>query len=73
MMGEEEISIYVSKNIVLFESISKKLMNNEDLPFIVDFQKINDFLIFDTSIDSTLDNKDKYRTLFDENQQFEKS
>lgn len=64
---EEEISTYVSKNIVLFESISKKLMNNEDLPFIVDFQKINDFLVFDTSIDSTLDNKDKYRTLFDEN------
>ena len=64
---EEEISTYVSKNIVLFETISKKLMNNEDLPFIVDFQKINDFLVFDTSIDSTLDNKDKYKTLFDEN------
>ena len=64
---EEEISTYVSKNIVLFETISKKLMNNEDLPFIVDFQKINDFLVFDTSIDSTLDNKDKYKTLLDEN------
>lgn len=64
---EEEISTYVSKNIVLFESISKKLMNNEDLPFIVDFKKINDCLVFDTSIDSTLDNKDKYKTLFDEN------
>ena len=64
---EEEISTYVSKNIVLFETISKKLMNNEDLPFIVDFKKINDFLVFDTSIDSTLDNKDKYKTLLDEN------
>ena len=64
---EEEISTYVSKNIVLFETISKKLMNNEDLPFIVDFKKIDDFLVFDTSIDSTIDNKDKYKTLLDEN------
>ena len=64
---EEEISTHVSKNIVLFETVSKKLMNNEDLPFIIDFNKINDFLVFDTSIDSSLDNKDKYKTLLDEN------
>ena len=64
---EDEISTYISKNIILFETISEKLMNNEDLPFVVNFEKIDDFLIFDTSINSTLDNKDKYKILFDKN------
>ncbi|WP_171551318.1 hypothetical protein [Acinetobacter sp. Ac_5812] len=64
---EDEISTYISKNIILFETISKKLMNNEDLPFVVNFEKIDDFLIFDTSLNSTLDNKDKYKILFDKN------
>ncbi|TMS45877.1 hypothetical protein [Acinetobacter lwoffii] len=69
---EEDINKYISRCIILFETISNKLMRNEELPFVVNFNKFNDFLIFDTSLYSASFNKDKYKILFDENHKLKK-